>query len=188
MEQLRRRQSKGAREEPQNLAFVRPVQHPHAQTPNRPPVASLCGKRAAPCGPWESLGKKAFFPARIGSFNNLRGALLADQSTTVLTVEQNVKSALKISDEAIALESGRLVLQKPASELLTDPHIDRWFLGGAHAAEAAVPGHGAGSLTLTALQWRLAPLGFSDGQSQAAEAPGLWPALAVNAPLAPSLD
>jgi branched-chain amino acid transport system ATP-binding protein len=62
---------------------------------------------------------------------------LADQGTTVLMVEQNVKSALKISDEAIALESGRRVLQKPADELLNDPHIERLFLGGAHAAAAA---------------------------------------------------
>jgi len=62
---------------------------------------------------------------------------LADQGTTVLMVEQNVKSALKISDEAIALESGRRVLQKPASELLADPHIERLFLGGAHATAAA---------------------------------------------------
>ena len=61
---------------------------------------------------------------------------LANQGTTVLMVEQNVKSALKISDEAIALESGRLVLQKPASELLADPNIERLFLGGAHAAAA----------------------------------------------------
>ena len=59
---------------------------------------------------------------------------LADQGTTVLMVEQNVKSALKVSDEAIALESGRLVLPKPASELLADPHIERLFLGGAQAA------------------------------------------------------
>ena len=62
---------------------------------------------------------------------------LADQGTTVLMVEQNVKSALKVSDEAIALESGRLVLQKPASELLADPHIERLFLGGAAAATPA---------------------------------------------------
>ncbi|CAM8651796.1 LivF ABC-type branched-chain amino acid transport systems, ATPase component [Comamonadaceae bacterium] len=61
---------------------------------------------------------------------------LADQGTTVLMVEQNVKSALKISDEAIALESGRLVLQKPASDLLADPHIERLFLGGAHTGAA----------------------------------------------------
>ena len=60
---------------------------------------------------------------------------LADQGTTVLMVEQNVKSALKVSDEAIALEAGRLVLQKPASELLADPNIERLFLGGAHASQ-----------------------------------------------------
>ena len=57
---------------------------------------------------------------------------LAGQGTTVLMVEQNVKSALKISDDAIALESGRLVLHKPAQELLADPNIERLFLGGAH--------------------------------------------------------
>ncbi|OYU82377.1 MAG: ABC transporter ATP-binding protein [Burkholderiales bacterium PBB5] len=62
---------------------------------------------------------------------------LASQGTTVLMVEQNVKSALKMADEAIALESGRLVLHKPADELLNDPHIERLFLGGAHAAAVA---------------------------------------------------
>ncbi len=62
---------------------------------------------------------------------------LADQGTTVLMVEQNVKSALKVSDDAIALESGRLVLHRPASELLADPHIERLFLGGAHAVTPA---------------------------------------------------
>ena len=64
---------------------------------------------------------------------------LADQGTTVLMVEQNVKSALKMADEAIALESGRLVLHKPADELLNDPHIERLFLGGAHAAPTPAP-------------------------------------------------
>ncbi len=62
---------------------------------------------------------------------------LVEQGTTVLMVEQNVKSALKVSDEAIALESGRLVLHKPAAELLADPHIERLFLGGAHATSVA---------------------------------------------------
>lgn len=63
---------------------------------------------------------------------------LADQGCTVLMVEQNVKSALEMADEAIALESGRLVLHKSADELLNDPHIERLFLGGAHAV--ATPG------------------------------------------------
>lgn len=61
---------------------------------------------------------------------------LADGGTTVLMVEQNVKSALRMADEAIALESGRLVLHKRADELLADPNIERLFLGGAHAAAA----------------------------------------------------
>jgi len=63
---------------------------------------------------------------------------LADQGTTVLMVEQNVKSALKYSDDAIALESGRLVLHKPAAEILADPQMDRLFFGGAHTTMAAV--------------------------------------------------
>jgi branched-chain amino acid transport system ATP-binding protein len=54
---------------------------------------------------------------------------LVAQGTTVLMVEQNVKSALKYSDTAIALESGSLVLHKPASEILADPNMDRLFLG-----------------------------------------------------------
>lgn len=64
---------------------------------------------------------------------------LAAQGTTVLMVEQNVKSALKISDDAIALESGQLVLHKPAAQLLADPNIERLFLGGGHVPAAQVP-------------------------------------------------
>jgi branched-chain amino acid transport system ATP-binding protein len=62
---------------------------------------------------------------------------LAEKGTTVLMVEQNVKSALKLADEAIALESGRLVLHRRADELLADPDIERLFLGGAHTGAQA---------------------------------------------------
>ncbi|MGE0798560.1 MAG: ABC transporter ATP-binding protein [Lautropia sp.] len=65
---------------------------------------------------------------------------LADGGTTVLMVEQNVKTALKLADDAIALESGRLVLQRPASELLADPDIERLFLGGAGTLAAGAAG------------------------------------------------
>ena len=58
---------------------------------------------------------------------------LADAGTTILMVEQNVKSALKVADEAIALESGQLVLHRRADELLADPDLERLFLGAAHA-------------------------------------------------------
>ena len=63
---------------------------------------------------------------------------LAEQGTTILMVEQNVKSALACADEAIALESGRLVLHRPASEILNDPNMERLFLGGAHAPTSAL--------------------------------------------------
>ena len=70
---------------------------------------------------------------------------LAEKGTTVLMVEQNVKSALKMADEAIALESGRLVLHKRADELLADPNIERLFLGGAHQAAAPAAAGATGS-------------------------------------------
>jgi branched-chain amino acid transport system ATP-binding protein len=58
---------------------------------------------------------------------------LADSGTTVLMVEQNVRSALAVSDRAIALEGGRVALERPANELLTDPDLNRLFLGGTPA-------------------------------------------------------
>jgi len=55
---------------------------------------------------------------------------LADGGTTVLMVEQNVRTALKYSNRALVLEMGRLALDRPASELLKDPDLNRLFLGG----------------------------------------------------------
>lgn len=55
---------------------------------------------------------------------------LADAGTTVLMVEQNVRTALKYADRALVLEMGRLALDRPASELLDDPDLNRLFLGG----------------------------------------------------------
>ncbi len=54
---------------------------------------------------------------------------LADAGTTVLMVEQNVRSALKFSNRALVLEMGRLALDRPAAELLKDPDLNRLFLG-----------------------------------------------------------
>ncbi|HQU47735.1 MAG TPA: ABC transporter ATP-binding protein [Casimicrobiaceae bacterium] len=63
---------------------------------------------------------------------------LADAGTTILMVEQNVRTALKYSDRALVLEMGRLALDRPASELLGDPNLNRLFLGaGARGAAPA---------------------------------------------------
>ncbi len=45
-------------------------------------------------------------------------------------VEQNVRTALKYANRALVLEMGRLALDRPASELLHDPDLNRLFLGG----------------------------------------------------------
>ena len=65
--------------------------------------------------------------------------LLVDSGTTVLMVEQNVRTALKYADSALVLEMGRLALDRPAAELLADPDLNRLFLGGVgqHAGAAA---------------------------------------------------
>lgn len=44
-----------------------------------------------------------------------------------------------LNNQAIALESGRLVLQKPASKLLVDPNIERLFLGARMPALPILP-------------------------------------------------
>jgi branched-chain amino acid transport system ATP-binding protein len=62
--------------------------------------------------------------------------LADEQGVTVLMVEQNVRSALKMADDAIALEAGRVVLHTAAGELLADPDIERLFLGGGHVPAA----------------------------------------------------
>ncbi len=61
---------------------------------------------------------------------------LADGGVTVLMVEQNVRTALKYANRALVLEMGRLALDRPASELLHDPDLNRLFLGG-HATKTA---------------------------------------------------
>ena len=54
----------------------------------------------------------------------------ADGGTTVVMVEQNVRTALKYADRALVLETGKLALDRPAAELLDDPNLNRLFLGG----------------------------------------------------------
>jgi branched-chain amino acid transport system ATP-binding protein len=48
---------------------------------------------------------------------------------TVLLVEQNVRQALTLADRACVLESGRLVLEGVARELLRDERLKRAYLG-----------------------------------------------------------
>jgi branched-chain amino acid transport system ATP-binding protein len=55
---------------------------------------------------------------------------LSNGGTTVFVVEQNLRSALKVSDRALAMEMGRVVIDLPASEMLNNPNLSRLLLGG----------------------------------------------------------
>ncbi len=54
---------------------------------------------------------------------------IADQGTTVLMVEQDVRHSLSLSDRGYVLEHGRVVMEGKASDLIDDPHIRTAYLG-----------------------------------------------------------
>jgi branched-chain amino acid transport system ATP-binding protein len=55
--------------------------------------------------------------------------LRTDEGTTVLLVEQNAKVALKMADRAYVLETGRVILEGAAAELLENKDVQRAYLG-----------------------------------------------------------
>ncbi|HSM74287.1 MAG TPA: ATP-binding cassette domain-containing protein, partial [Desulfobacterales bacterium] len=54
---------------------------------------------------------------------------LREEGNTVLLVEQNAKAALSIADRGYVLETGRIVLQGRAADLLVDEEVKRAYLG-----------------------------------------------------------
>ena len=54
---------------------------------------------------------------------------IRDMGTTVLLVEQNARAALKISDRAYVLETGKIVLSGTAVELLVSEDVQKAYLG-----------------------------------------------------------
>ncbi|HXF69320.1 MAG TPA: ABC transporter ATP-binding protein [Thermoflexus sp.] len=55
---------------------------------------------------------------------------LREQGLTVLLVEQNARQALRVADRAYVMETGRIVREGPAVELLEDPALQAAYLGG----------------------------------------------------------
>lgn len=51
------------------------------------------------------------------------------QGTAILLVEQNAHLALKVAHRGYVLETGQLVLEGPAAQLLTNPDVRRAYLG-----------------------------------------------------------
>ena len=54
---------------------------------------------------------------------------LKQEGNTILLIEQNARMALKISDRAYVMESGRIVLEGNAQELLEVDSVQRSYLG-----------------------------------------------------------
>ncbi len=56
-------------------------------------------------------------------------SLLRDQGTTILLVEQNARAALRIADRGYVMETGKIVLEGTAEELLRNRDVRRAYLG-----------------------------------------------------------
>ena len=54
---------------------------------------------------------------------------LREEGLTVLLVEQNARAALQIADRGYVLETGRIVLEGTAQDLLGNPEVQRAYLG-----------------------------------------------------------
>ena len=54
---------------------------------------------------------------------------VSESGTTVLLVEQNAKKALSIADRAYVLQTGKIVLEGKAKDLLEDDSIKKAYLG-----------------------------------------------------------
>jgi branched-chain amino acid transport system ATP-binding protein len=52
------------------------------------------------------------------------------EGLTILLVEQNVRIALDISNQAYVMETGRIVLEGKSSELLNNEEVKKAYLGG----------------------------------------------------------
>ena len=52
-----------------------------------------------------------------------------ESGVAILMVEQDVQTALEFAERAYVLETGRIILSGPASQLLDDPSVQRSYLG-----------------------------------------------------------
>jgi branched-chain amino acid transport system ATP-binding protein len=72
-----------------------------------------------------SMGLSPIFVSEI--FNIIKE--ISASGTTVLVVEQNAKKALSIADRAYVLETGRIVLDGVAADLLENDSVKKAYLG-----------------------------------------------------------
>ena len=68
-------------------------------------------------------------PLVIQEIYRIIRAINAEDGVSILIVEQNASLVLDIADQAILLETGRIVLSGPAAQVREDPMIRRSYVG-----------------------------------------------------------
>ncbi len=65
---------------------------------------------------------------------------IRDSGRTILLVEQNLRFGLRLANQGIVMESGRVLLDGPADQVLANPEMADLYFGGSvrHAPAAPV--------------------------------------------------
>lgn len=82
-----------------------------------------------------SMGLAPLIVAEI--FNIIKE--IKEAGTTVLLVEQNAKQALKIADYGYVMETGKIIIEGKATDLLEDPRIVEAYLGRKSTSDDKIP-------------------------------------------------
>lgn len=62
---------------------------------------------------------------------------LRTRGTTILLIEQNAKAALQVADRGYVIETGRIVLEGTAKELMADEGVQKAYLGKGNKVQLA---------------------------------------------------